>query len=96
VWNRWRLGVLGPAERRWRRLSLEDRAVVLRAFEDAFRHPHAIGDYTFTLYKPRSTGRVRIVHRFRVGFVSFVVLDTLAMQFLYDFELDEDIALAAE
>jgi hypothetical protein len=88
--------VLGPAQRRWRRLSPEDRAVVTYAFEDALRHPNAIGDYTLSLYKSRLTKQVFLVHQFRIGFVSFVLLDTKTMQFLYDFQIDEDIALAAE
>jgi hypothetical protein len=85
-----------PAKKRWQKLSFEDRTVIAYAFRDALRNPRCVGDYTFCLYKMRSTGEVVQVHEFRIGFANFVFIDTAAALNIYDFWLDDDLALAAE
>jgi hypothetical protein len=88
--------VMQPARERWNTLSPEDRATVSYAFVDAVKNPYKVGDYKLTFRKLRAAGTPFEVHEFRIGFVSFVLITAGFLVILYDFWIDEAIALAAE
>jgi hypothetical protein len=90
------LEMMEPARRRWRGLSIDDRVVLAFAFRDAIKNPLRVGDYKLQLYRRNSTGEFIQIHHFRFGFANFILVDIPPKLFIYDFWLDDDIALAAE
>ena len=96
MWFGRELRILGPAKKRWSTLSLEDRAVIAYALDDAIHNPNWVGDYILELHTIRMTGEMVQVHQFRIGFANFIFVDTVAALHIYDFWVDDDLALAAE
>lgn len=90
------LEMMEPARTRWRGLSIEDQAVLAFAFRDAIQNPLRVADYRVQFYKRKSSGEVIPIHQFRFGFANFILVDMPSKVFIYDFWLDDDIALAAE
>jgi hypothetical protein len=96
VWFGRELRILETAKKRWSTLSIEDRTVIAYALQDAIHNPNWVGDYTLRLHAIKITGEVVQVHEFRIGFANFIFVDTASALNIYDFWVDDDMALAAE
>jgi hypothetical protein len=66
------------------------------ALRDAVRQPHRVGYYEIQFYRSRSLREVVQIHKFRFGYANFILISSTTAIFIYDFWLDDDIALAAE
>jgi hypothetical protein len=88
--------MMGPARRRWRSLSFDDQVLLAFAFRDATINPIRVADYVLGFHVHPATGEVVSIHEFRIGFANFILVETSSTLFIFDFWLDDEIALAAE
>jgi hypothetical protein len=86
---RGRIRVLKPAQNRWRRLSIEDRIVLLYALRDAMRNPKFVADYASRQINDKKHRKDLKIHEFRIGFASFTLRETATGFAIYDFWLYE-------
>jgi hypothetical protein len=84
------------ARARWDRVSVEDRAVLEYAFRDAMLNPLFVADYDLDYFYWREVGQVVQIHTLRIGDAHFILITTALGDFLYDFWVDADLAMAAE
>lgn len=91
-----KLDMLGPAKRRWKSLAWDDRVILAHAFRDATLNPTRVADYTLQFHHHESSGEVILIHKFRIGFATFILIDTSKTLFIFDLWLDDEIAIAAE
>jgi len=87
------LDMLGPARERWSSIPIDDRVILASAFRDATLNPIWVVDYKLEFHDHRPSGETVLVHHFRIGFASFILIETCRKLFIFDLWLDDGLGL---